>query len=185
VASTRPSLLRQIVTIPAEIVVGFFLILDAIIRPLFTPLMRWLSALSLIKRIERAIGSMHPYLILVLLVVPFGIAELTKVLGVYLMSTGHFRTGMTLFIGAYVVSIVVCERTFHAGKDQLLTIPWFAKGYGWVMMVKDHIFGWFKQTRVWRMAVSIRQGVRLTLRRLQTRLRLLVGGKPKGVLERL
>ncbi len=183
-AATKPSLLRLTVTIPAEIVVGFFVILDTIIRPLFIPLMRWLSGLKPIKRLERAIGSLHPYLILVLLAVPFGIAELTKVLGVYLMSTGHFGIGMTLFIGAYVVSIVVCERTFHAGKRQLMTIPWFATGFTWVMMVKDHIFGWFQQTWVWQKASGLRQGVRLALRRTQTRLRSLFGIKPKGLLER-
>ena len=183
-AATKPSLRRLIVTIPAELVVGSFLILDAMIRPLFVPLMRWLSGLRLIKRLEHMIGSLHPYLILVLLVVPFAIAEVTKVLGVYLMGTGHFRTGMTLFLGAYVVSILVCERTFHAGKNQLLTIPWFAKGYAWVMMVKDHIFAWLKRTKVWQMAGTIRQSLRLSLRRTQTRLRALFGMKPKGLLER-
>ncbi len=183
-ATSRPSLLRLIVTIPAEIVVGSFLILDTLIRPLFAPLMRWLSSLRLIRRLEHAIGSLHPYLILVLLAVPFGIAELTKVLGLYLMGTGHMRLGMTLFIGAYIVSIVVCERIFHAGKRQLLTIPWFATGFGWVMMVKDHLVAWFTRTRVWQMVQTMRQAIRLSMQRMQTRLRALFGIRPKRVLER-
>ena len=183
----KPSLARRIISIPAEIIVVFFVILDAIVRPLFGPLVRLLSSLRLMQRLERAIAAMPPYVILVSLGVPFGIAELTKVYAVILMAEDHFRLGMTLFIGAYVVSILVCERIFHAGKAQLLTIPWFAVLFGWVMAVKDHLVGWFKTTRVWAMAESIRQRARLTWRRVRVRARYAFGMRSRsparGVLE--
>lgn len=187
-ADKQPSLARRVLSIPAEIVVGLYVVVDGIVAPLFGPLVRWLSSLKLIQRLERAIGSLPPYVILVLLGVPFGIAELTKVYAVILMSEEHFRTGMTLFIGAYVVSILVCERTFHAGKAQLLTIPWFKVLYDWVMMIRDHILGWFRATRIWKMAEALRQKARIGLHRARVRLRATFGMKPqtraKGVFER-
>lgn len=184
---TRPSLVRRILEVPLEIGVGIFIVVDGIIRPLFRPVVRILSSLRLIRRIETAIASLPPYVILVLLGVPFAIAELTKVYAVVLMAEDHFRLGMTMFIGAYVVSILVCERIFHAGKGQLLTIPWFKWLFDWVMVIKDHIFGWVARTRIWKMAHSTRLRAKLAWRRLRVRMRYAFGmrerGPQKGVLE--
>lgn len=180
----KTSVLRRIVDVPAEIIVALFVIADAIIRPLFRPIVRFLSSLEIMRRIERWIDRRHPYTILVLLGVPFAIAELTKVLGVFLMSEGHFHTGMTLFIGAYVVSILVCERIFHAGKNRLLTIRWFAIGYGWVLSIKDAIFGWLRETRVWRFAADVKRRAGASFQRLRVRVRAAFAAKPKGVYER-
>ena len=112
---------------------------------------------------------------------------MTKVYAVILMAEEHFRLGMTLFIGAYVVSILVCERTFHAGKDQLLTIGWFKWAYDWVMLIKDHIVAWIVATRAWQVVGTVRLRIRQGWRRLRTRLRYASGmhqrSPEKGVLE--
>ncbi len=183
-AESKRNPLRHLLAIPAEIVVGIYVIADTIVWTVFAPLVRWLSRLQVVKAIERWIDSLHPYVILVLLVVPFGIAELTKVLGVYLMSTGHFRTGMTIFIGAYVVSIFVCERTLHAGKRKLMTIPWFATIYTWIMTIKDAILAWFRETRVWKTAAEIKRKAAVAIRGTKERVLALFGRKPSRLLER-
>ena len=183
-ADPKPSLSRAILSVPAEIVVGLYVVIDGIVSPLFRPLVRGLSSLQLVKRLERAIGSMPPYLLLVLLVVPFGFAEIAKVYALIMMGEGHFKGGMTMFIMAYVVSILVCERTFHAGKSQLLTIPWFATLYNWVMMIRDHILAWFRTTRIWAKGAELRRTIRLATHRLKDRLRATFGMKRKGFFER-
>lgn len=182
-AGATPSLMRRIARLPAEIIVGIYILADMLVAPLFRPLMRALSGLRLVKRLESGIAALPPYVILVLLVVPFAIAELAKVYAVFLMGTGHFKTGMTIFIGAYIVSIFVCERTFSAGKGQLMTIGWFAKGFGWVMAVKDHIFGWLRSTAIWRFVSELREKARGAMQRLRTRFGTTLGGKP-GLSER-
>ena len=171
----KQSLLRSILEILAELVVGFFVVLDAIVRPLFGPLTRWLSSLRLIHRIEAWIASLNPYVIFVLIAAPFAVAELTKVYAVILMAEEHFRLGMTLFIGAYVVSILVCERIFHAGKEQLLTLGWFKWGYDRVIAVKDAIVAWIVRTRAWQSMDAMRQRVKLGWKRLRLRMRLAFG----------
>ncbi len=154
-----PSMTRRILQAPAEVVVAIYVIVDAVVSPVFAPLARWLAGLRLVKRLEQAIAALPPYAILALLVVPFAIAELAKVYAVFLMGTGHVRPGMTIFIGAYVVSILVCERIFHAGKARLMTIPWFAALFTWVMAIKDAILAWVLTTRAWRFAVRAKRRI--------------------------
>jgi hypothetical protein len=139
--------------------------------------MRFLSSLELIRRIERWIVSLPPYVILVLLVVPFAIAELAKAYAVFLMGTGHFKTGFTIFVGAYIVSILVCERTFHAGKPQLMTIGWFAALFNWVMAFKERILAWFRTTEAWRLAAEFKQKARITIQRARLSLTGFFSGK--------
>jgi hypothetical protein len=175
--SETETIVRRILRVLAELVVGLYVVADGLVAPLFRPVMRFLSSLGLIRRIERWIVSLPPYVILVLLVVPFGIAELTKVYAVFLMGTGHFKTGFTIFVGAYVVSVLVCERTFHAGKPQLMTIGWFATLFNWLIAVKEHILAWFRTTEVWRLAAEFKQKARIAVQRARLSLAGFFSGK--------
>ena len=174
----------RILRVLAEIVVVLYLVLDGIVSPLFGPLVRALSRLRLVRRLERAIASLNPYVILALLVVPFAFAELAKVYGLILIADGHYRIGMTMFLGAYVVSILVCERIFHAGKAPLMTIGWFKTLYDWLMMIRDHVLTWFRRTRVWQAMMELKRSMRAGWQRFGGRLRAMFGRRPKGALER-
>ena len=171
--------LQRLLRLLAEIVVAVYVVVDSIVFALFRPVVRWLSGLRVVQRLERRIQSLPPYVILVVMVVPFIIAELAKVFAVYWMAEGHFRTGMTIFIGAYVVSIFVCERILHAGKAQLLTIPWFAWTYNWIMALRDAILSWFRRTAIWRATTSIKDKASLVILRTADRVRRLFGYRPK------
>lgn len=172
--------LQRVFRLLAEIIVAIYVVADALVFALLRPLYRWLSKLRIVQRLERAIQSLPPYVILVVMVVPFIIAELAKVFAVYWMAEGHFRSGMTIFIGAYVVSIFVCERILHAGKAQLLTIHWFAWIYNWIMALRDAVLGWFKRTAIWRIAVSVKDKARDAVRRTADKFRALFGYERKA-----
>ena len=178
-----PNLLQRALRLPVEIVVAVYVVMDAIVSLLFRPLIRFLSSLRIVQRIEAGIDSLPPYVILVLMVVPFIFAEFTKVFGLFWMSRGHVRTGMTIFIGAYIVSIFVCERILHAGKRKLMTIAWFAVIYNWIMSIRDHVFGWFRRTWIWQAAIALRQRVGLLLQRIFGRLRA-AASRDRSALER-
>ncbi len=182
--ASTPSLTRRLARLPAELVVGLYFILDAIIGPLFGPLMRLLSRLRLIQRLEAAIADLPAYVLLVLLVVPFAVAELAKAYAVVLMGSGHFKTGLLIFIGAYIVSILVCERIFHAGRARLMTIGWFARAFTWTMGYKDRMLAWFKTTEVWRLASDARERARVAFGRLKAGLGARFGGKSGGLFRR-
>ena len=176
----EPSLSRRILRLPAEILVALYVVLDALIAPLFRPIMRGLSRLQLVQRLERGIHLLPPYVILVLLFVPFGVAELAKVYALLLMAEEHVRTGVTIFIGAYIVSILVCERIFHAGRDRLMEIGWFRRLFDWVMAIKARILAWFHKTAVWRMVEDLRARGRMLVVRIRTS----IGLRPPDTFER-
>ena len=180
----NPSLLRRAARVLAEIVVTLYVVADSAISLLCRPVMRFLSSLRIVQRLERAINALPAYVILVLMVGPFILAEFAKIFALFWMSEGHVRSGMTIFISAYVVSIFGCERILHAGKPKLMTIPWFAACYGWVMALRDHIFAWFRRTTVWRTAMDLRERGHALLQRSAERVRAFVGRKPRNALER-
>ncbi len=144
----------------AEIIVTFYLVLDGIFRPLFRPLMRWLAKLRFVIRLNEMIAGLPAYAVLALLVFPFAVAEPAKVYALYLMASGHVIIGAAAMIAAYLVSIVVVDRIFEAGKPKLFTIPWFLKLWTWLVFYRDRMLVWLKSTYVWKRASEVKQRFR-------------------------
>jgi hypothetical protein len=140
---------RRILFWAAEALVVLYVVFNAILRPVFRPLSRWLASLRLVVSIEARLAQLPPYVILVTLLVPFLSAEPAKVYAVYLMGTGHFASGLAIFIGAYVVSLVLVDHIYHAGKAKLRTLPWFAKVTDYLFAFRDRLIAWVKTTQVW------------------------------------
>ena len=153
----------------AQFVVGVYVVVDSVLGPVFRPLMRWLSSLHVVQRVEAWIGSLSPYAVLVLFAIPLAVEEVTKFYGLVLMGGGHFKTGLLLYIGAHVFAILVCERIFSAGKAKLLTIGWFAKLFTWLKGYKDRLVAWFKATETYRKAQRLKASMRDTLNRWRGR----------------
>ena len=120
-----------------EVFAAIILTVDALARPLYRPLLRWFSNLTIIHRFEAWITTLPRFLILVFFAVPFIIAEPLKVLAVYLIARGLVVTGIVLMGVAYLVSFLVVERIYHAGRERLLTYPWFKWGMDRVVFVRD------------------------------------------------
>jgi hypothetical protein len=133
----------------AQAPVVLYVVLDAIVIPIFRPLTRWLARLRLVTALEGYIAQLPPLVILILLLVPFLSAEPAKVYALYLMGTGHLATGVTMFVGAYIVSLVLVEHIYHAGKAKLRTLPWFAKVTDWLFDLRDRLVAWMKSTPAW------------------------------------
>jgi hypothetical protein len=165
------SLARGIGHVLTQIVVGIWVVGDSVFSPLFRPLIRWLSSLRLIQAIERGIAALPAYAILLLLAAPFGAEEVVKIYSFVLMGSGHLTSGVALYIACHVFAILVCERIFHAGKDKLMTIGWFAKLFNWLMGYKDRLVDWFKSTSAYARMLAIKERASQYARRLLQRTR--------------
>ena len=66
---------------------------------------------------------------------PFAVAEPLKLLGLLMMAGGRARTGLVVFGFAHLVSFLLVERIYHAGRDKLLTYGWLA----WTMALLDRL----------------------------------------------
>lgn len=166
--------LQAIGRVPAQIVVGIWVVVDSTLSPIFRPFMRWLSSLRLVQAIENGIAALPAYAILVLLAAPFGAEEVVKIYSFVLMGGGHFVTGFALYVACHVFAILVCERIYRAGEEKLMTIPWFARLMTWLKGYKDRLLDWVRSTETYRKAMALksqlRQSARLFLRRARTRL---------------
>ncbi|HYP58745.1 MAG TPA: hypothetical protein VEQ35_10760 [Beijerinckia sp.] len=165
----RQSGLRRVLLWLAESLVIFYVALDAIIVPLFRPFLRWFAKLWLVIRFEEFVATLPAYGILVLLAIPFVIAEPAKVYALYLLGTGHVTIGLVTMAGAYLLSLVLVERVYQAGRAKLKTIGWFAKFMNWLVQFRDQLSAWAKSTRIWAMVTQLKRGARLFIARLRPR----------------
>jgi hypothetical protein len=143
---------RRILLRAAEVLVAVYVVLDDIFTPVFQPLVRWFVSLPLILRFQQFAAELPPYGLLALMAVPFVIGEPAKLYGVVLIGTGHWVTGAVVLGLAYLVTIVLVERIYAAGRDKLRTIGWFAFAMDWLVAIRDHVHEWARTTTVWAAA---------------------------------
>jgi hypothetical protein len=141
--STHP-LLRTV-----ALAAGFvWFVIDAVLLPLLRPLARWLASRPFWRRIEAWTVRLPPYPTLLVFLVPVVLLEPVKPLAAWLAAGGHGLLALLLFGVTEAIKLVVVERLFHANRDKLLTIRWFARLYG--------LWTWLKllvtQNRYWRAA---------------------------------
>ncbi|MGH6858424.1 MAG: hypothetical protein ACRECP_12525, partial [Methylocella sp.] len=115
--------------------------------------------------------ALPPYAILGLLAVPFAFAEPAKFYALYLMTEGHFETGLVTIAMAYLVSLLIVERIYHAGHAKLKTIPWFAKIMAWLTGINDLLLAWARATQVWAFSVKLMRNARALAAKLRLRFR--------------
>ena len=123
------SKIRTILLFPLRAIIVFAMVLDGIFRPLSRPVIRALSNLKIIQRLESRIAQLPRLAILLCLAVPFAIAEPMKIIGLVLFAHGAFKSGMVLTIIAHLSTFLIVERIYHAGREKLLTYGWLA----WIM----------------------------------------------------
>jgi len=141
--------LRRILVAAADAIVILYLFIDGIVAPVFGPLARWAAHLRLVIRLQQAIAALPPYIILALVGIPIMIAEPAKLYALWLMSEGLFWKGTATLLAAYVVSLVIVERIYQAGKSKLRTIVWFAQLVDWIISIREHILSWVRGSAIW------------------------------------
>jgi hypothetical protein len=165
------STLRRLLLLPANAVVVLYVVLDGIVTPVFRPLIRWVARLRLVVRLQDIVAALPPYAILALLSVPFAVAEPAKIYALYLMTEGQFATGIATITMAYLVSLLVVERIYHAGREKLKTIAWFAKLMDWLTGIRDRLLAWARATRIWAFSVKLKRNARALAAKLRLRFR--------------
>ena len=165
------SSLRRLLLWPAKAVVVLYVVLDGIVKPVVRPLLGWVARLRFVLRLQDIVAALPPYAILVLLAVPLAFAEPAKIYALYLMAEGHFASGLVTISMAYLVSLLIVERIYHAGRMKLATIPWFAKLMDWLTGIRDRLLAWARATRVWAFSVKLKQNARAFAVKLRLRFR--------------
>jgi hypothetical protein len=92
-----------------------------------------------VVRIRRRIQALGPYQSLLLLCVPTCLVEPCKLIALAVVGDGHWITGTIMIIAAYTTSILLVERIFRIVKPKLLTLPWFAKLWTWLLALRSKV----------------------------------------------
>lgn len=159
--------LIKLLLIPLDLVVALAILLDELLRPLYRPLIARFASLRLVARLEAAIGRLPPYGALVALAIPFAIVEPLKLLGLLFLARGAFAAGIVTTAIGHLAGFLLVERVYHAGRAQLLTIPWFARVMGWIDAIRQAVIGRIKASAAWQRAVALVRAVRERLRSLR------------------
>ncbi len=167
--SSLAQILRRGLLLFAEALIVFYLALDSLAAPLFRPLIRWFSKFRFVIRLQDVVAKLPPYGILVVLAVPFAIAEPAKLLAVILFATGHAIVGIILFALAYFVTFVVVERIYSAGRDKLRTIGWFARLIDWLFDFRDRVLAWARATQAAALFSAVKRRVGEFIARVRLR----------------
>ncbi len=161
---------RQLFLLVAEALIIVYLALDALAAPLFRPLIRWFSKLRFVIRLQDVVAALPPYAILVLLAIPFAIAEPAK------LSRRHSvrhrpRDGRASLSSslAYFVTFVVVERIYSAGRDKLRTIGWFARLIDWLFDFRDRVLAFVRATQAWAFFCAVKRRMAGIIARLRLR----------------
>jgi hypothetical protein len=75
--------------------------------------------------IRHSIRKLHPYICLILLAVPMGVAEPLKMAGLVGLEKGHWLGGAGIIVAGYLLSLFLVNRIFRIVLPRLLALPWF------------------------------------------------------------
>jgi hypothetical protein len=100
---------------------------------------------GLLPKVRRFVERLGPYQSLVLLLIPVSLVEPLKLVAVAVAGEGHWITGTAMIIAAYAASLLLVERLFAMVKPKLLTLPWFARLWGWFVAFRSKAMGLFRK----------------------------------------
>lgn len=98
-------------------------------------------------RLRHHIERLGPYQSLALLAIPAGIVEPLKLVAVAIMGSGHWITGTATIVAAYATSLLLVERLLRIVKPKLLTLPWFARLWTWLLVLRHGALRWFRRVK--------------------------------------
>lgn len=132
-------IIKNIAWVLFRFVLLVFIIIDAIAEPVYRPVINWLNHNAFLIWLESRIATMPRLAILLLLAVPFAIAEPLKILALFIMASGHPMSGLILLAFSYLLSFLVVERIYHAGRDKLLTYGWLNYIMTQLTAIRDYL----------------------------------------------
>ncbi|MBB4240425.1 MULTISPECIES: hypothetical protein [Rhizobium] len=133
----------QLLLLPLRLIIAVLVIISEIARPVYRPLVHWFASLSIVKHFGEYVGSLPRSAILVLFVVPLAIAEPLKIYALVVIARGHVISGLVIIALAYLMSFLLVERLFHAGREKLLTYAWLK----WIMDRVEIVRKWMAEVK--------------------------------------
>lgn len=169
--SRRHPWLRALYRVPLLVLATIYFLIDDVVLAAVRPVIAWAAELRPFARLGAALQRLSPYATLILFLVPFVVLEPFKLWALWLLALGHLVSGGIMLVTSHLTSIVLVERLFHATRDKLLTIAWFARVYGWVSLLYDLSVGRLRATPAWQAVIAALRTIRRAIGDLARTLR--------------
>jgi hypothetical protein len=91
---------------------------------------------ALKQSLVRAINALPAPVVLLVFLIPIAMIEPFKIVGLRLIAHHHLFYGIAAFVAAKVFGLGVAAFLFDATRGKLLSMPWFARFYAWVMKIR-------------------------------------------------
>ncbi len=156
---------------PVMVVVAAYFLFDDVVLATLRPILGVLGRLQLFHTMSIWLRRQPPLVALLLFGVPFLVLEPPKVYAVFLIGTGHIRTGALLLTVLQIATVATVERLFHVLQPTLMQIPWFAWIYRLVIHVRDWALLRLKATAAWRIVAEWATHIKSAARSIRDALR--------------
>jgi hypothetical protein len=109
--------------------------------------------------VRHSIRKLNPYICLLLLAVPVGIAEPLKIAGLVGLEKGHWLGGVAILTGGYLLSLLLVTRIFRIVQPRLLALPWFASTRMSILEYRSSFFSRWRGALTAMMVATNHKGV--------------------------
>lgn len=170
-AERRRSLPRRILRGVFAALAALWMVLEEWLWDGLVRATKWIAKLPVFRAIEARIQRFGPKAAMATFVVPWLLLLPAKALGLWLMGTGRFALGVTVFVVAKLIGTAMLARLFTLTKPALLQVAWFRRLYGWFTGLRDRLYAYVKSLRAYRAIRQWLSAVRIRMRALWRRFR--------------
>ena len=129
-----------------------YFLLDVLFLSVVRPIRQRIMAWRWMMRMRDWVMTLHPYVALSLLLVPWLILEPLKPIGFLLLKRHQHLAGILVLVVGELGKLAIFDQLFDMTKPKLLTLPWFARLYETWRAALDRLralFSW-PALRTWR-----------------------------------
>jgi hypothetical protein len=169
--------LKRLITPPLLLLAALLMFVEEVLWEGAKRLTAAIASVPLLGRVVRAIESLiaglPPYGAMAVFLLPGTLLLPVKLGALWLIAHGHALLGLQLIIAAKLLGTALVARIFVLTKSKLLTLPWFAKLYGWLTRTRDALYAWVRASQLWQRLSELRAALKFKLKRLKpSRLRM-------------
>lgn len=88
------------------------------------------------RALAKIVASLPAPIVLLVFLIPLGVIEPFKFLGLWLIAHHHFLLGVLAFFAAKIAGLGVMAFLFEMTRAKLLSMGWFEKFYHWVIWLR-------------------------------------------------
>ena len=165
---------KRAVHILLTVLVFFYIIFEELVwETIARPIYDYIHSLKLLRKIEKQIHHLHPWLLLGIFLLIFASVELLGIMAGVLLVQGNIVLATLMYITKIPIAAFAFW-LFRVSQDKLLSIGWFSYAYGYVMEKIE----WIKESDIYH-------AVKARISQIKERIRIWKATYlPKGELKR-